>query len=479
MRVKGVAGALLSALLMGGAVAPVLARSSQPANEPVTPRMPPSSAYQSPSLARDPSQGRDLALAYHDGSNLETCYLALSSDGGRSWRRVALVGKDAVHPFPESFMQCLNPAVAFGSGGTLYYVYYVRQSGGNLGDAVGIISSDDGSKTFSTPRLVDQTDGPQAWARDLCEQDPCDYQAGIAVDRRSDRIYVTWTRGCYVCGPGGIFVAASGDGGVTFDPPVHLSSPLPTRDSALLSSVTVGRDGAVHVAWLDWSNYYTAAFSVPLVLNVSTSTDGGETFSSSTVGEIQPTCPQLYCNYLWWFPSDSLTQVAADRKGRVYVATWHKLGPLQDRVAPRPGDNYRIFFSSSPDGGTTWTPLEPVGVPEGAEDHDQHRPQLTIGAGGRIDLVYYDISPDSQQHVYRIHSTDGGITFSTPVRITNVPHDARIGPPGFDSDRAAALGSNLASASSGKRLFAVWTDSRRGTPDDGHQDLYFAKMRVP
>jgi hypothetical protein len=393
---------------------------------------------------------------------------------------VAVIGTDdAVHQFPENYIQCLNPAVAYGRDGRLYFVYYVRQTGSNLGDAVGITVTIDGGETFSAPRLVDQTAGPQAWTRDKCEFDPCDYQPGIAVDHRRDRVYVTWTRGCYACGPDGIFVAASRNGGRTFGTPIALSSHLPTRNAALLSSVTVGRDGAVHVAWLDWSDYYTAAFSMPLVLNASTSADGGKTFTTSKVGEIQPTCPQLYCNYLWWFPSDSLTQIAAAPDGHVYAATWQKLGPLQDRVAPRPGDNYRIFFSSSPDGGSTWTPLKPIGVPEGAEDHDQHRPHLTIGGGGRIDIVYYDISPESEQHVYRIHSADGGTTFSTPVRITNVSHDARIGPPGFDSKRAAALGSNLASVSSADRLIAAWTDSRRGTADDVHQDVYFAKMRIP
>ena len=79
--------------------------------------------YQQPSLALDPANAAHLVLAFQDGGKHELCGLARSGDGGRTWSARSLVGAGGVFPVPEGFAACWNPSVAFGAGGTVYYLF--------------------------------------------------------------------------------------------------------------------------------------------------------------------------------------------------------------------------------------------------------------------------------------------------------------------------------------------------------------------
>jgi hypothetical protein len=61
--------------------------------------------------------------------------------------------------------------------------------------------------------------------------------------------------------------------------------------------------------------------------------------------------------------------------------------------------------------------------------------------------------------------------------LTDVSFDATVGPPGFSS-KAAGFGPRLASLSFEGSLRAAWTDTRRGTHEDGHQDIYWDEQPV-
>src|SRR5207245_6303672 len=82
-------------------------------------------------LAIDPTDPSRLALVYSTGraEASGSCAIARSEDGGRTWTSETVAGDEA-HPLPAGTTHCSDPAVAFGSEGTVYVAYGVSRLGG-------------------------------------------------------------------------------------------------------------------------------------------------------------------------------------------------------------------------------------------------------------------------------------------------------------------------------------------------------------
>lgn len=122
-----VVGMVLLLLLQVAAAASAVGRSrptGPPRNVAVSPDLP--QAYQQPSIARDPTRRGHLAIAYQERAELKNCFIALSSDNGRTWQTRALFGPDGEFEMPpppppgtSAFRRCVNPVVAFDAKGNL------------------------------------------------------------------------------------------------------------------------------------------------------------------------------------------------------------------------------------------------------------------------------------------------------------------------------------------------------------------------
>lgn len=455
---------VLVLLLSSGVLRTAGALVPPPPNLPVSTITPPTYAYQSPSLALDPVRAGHVAASYYNGNSWTTCYVALSTDAGHTWAQSALVGVGGRFGFPPGKVACRDETLAFGPDGRLYVAYKVQAQGDNNSPSLYITSSVDGGVTFQPPHLIDAGDG-------------VDYLPTLATDA-AGRVYVSFTRYCppnlCVLGEGTeqAVIAVSEDKGTTFTAPAAVSTV--SQPFELLSSVAVDGFGNAYVAFLDWTQWYATNQNADLTLNVASSTDGGRTLGApSPVTQVWRGCAA--CDYTYYFPSDSFAQVAAGpAAGQVFAVTRIKLGS-QSASATGPGSGLRIAFSASSDSGRTWTTATVVGVPLGQAGDDQYLPHLSVAPNGRIDIAYYDAHANGTQDVFWTSSNDGGKSFAATQPLTAVASDMRIGPPGF-TKASAQFGSHLGAVSTDAGLLVAWTDTRRGTTDNGHQDVYMAQV---
>src|SRR5712691_4339909 len=105
----------------------------------------------------------------------------------------------------------------------------------------------------------------------------------------------------------------------------------------------------------------------------------------------------------------SLTpQMAVDTSGNIN-AVW------EDDTA----NNSNILFSRSMDGGVTFSTPTNVSKSSGFS----FSPRIAVDTNGGVNVVWVDNTP-GHQTIFFSRSTDGGVTFSTPVNISNDPSDS-------------------------------------------------------
>jgi hypothetical protein len=223
-----------------------------------------------------------------------------------------------------------------------------------------------------------------------------------AIDPANGYVYEEWM-GCH----NRIGFARSTDGGLRFSKPIV----LPRSTGAWDPAVTVAPDGTVYAAFMNATKHHT--FPV-----VEASFDHGRTFPQVTA--------LVAGKRNNWGDRDFIA-VAPD--GSVYL-TWD-YGPSAKAVtylcakggscAFATGDLNAVIQKSA-DGGKTWGPI--VHVSPGFPASGGDSAPLVIEHDGRIDVMYqgYHITSKTKYtmtpaHSYFTSSSDGGKTWSAPVRI--------------------------------------------------------------
>jgi hypothetical protein len=82
-------------------------------------------------------------------------------------------------------------------------------------------------------------------------------------------------------------------------------------------------------------------------------------------------------------------------------------------------DGADIFFTRSTNGGATWS--TPIRVNDDHTDNDQFFPDIAVNAQGVIEVVWYDQRRDPQNlriDVYEARSFDGGVSFGPNQKVT-------------------------------------------------------------
>ena len=223
-----------------------------------------------------------------------------------------------------------------------------------------------------------------------------------AADSTGHHVYVVW-EGCH-----GIGFARSAGGGIRFRRPVR----LPGSSGAFDPAVAVAPNGTVYAVFMK----QTAHHQFPVV---DTSFDHGRSFP-----QVSRLIPQQLGNF------GGRPFIAAAPNGTVYL-TWN-YGPRASAVSYictkhgggcgfKAGD-LNIVLQKSTDFGLTWgrmTAISP-GFPDGGADSAP----LLVEPDGRIDLEYQDYTVSDPAtltfgpaHSYFTTSADGGVTWSSPVRV--------------------------------------------------------------
>jgi len=232
------------------------------------------------------------------------------------------------------------------------------------------------------------------------------------------RLYVTWTD---FGGPNNndVVIRYSTDNGVTWTSSFNLSSSLNAGSHSQGANVQTAANGDVYVTFAIYDNFPTGEDAI----GFAKSTDGGDTWTSSRIygaltpnpnfnfgirGSLKPTSIRVSS-----FPSMAVDRTTAGltpggASGNIYI-TWPQRG-----VTPA-GSDPDIVMIKSTDGGTTWS--APVRVNDDAVSNgkDQYFPWMTVDqATGQLLFVFYDsrdINNDSSS-VWMASSFDGGTTFN-------------------------------------------------------------------
>ncbi|MGH9075906.1 MAG: sialidase family protein, partial [Acidimicrobiales bacterium] len=457
----GVACAALLALMVpvaGTAGAQVHAASAMtPPNVAVTDSQ--LLSYQGPALAVDPTNPAHLAVSYSEGSQQAACYLGQSFDGGATWHDVALVGQGGVMALPAGEKGCLRNSLTIAPDGTLYFAITASapSSGGPRSVKIFLLTSTDGGASFSAPVAIDTQPLPPP---NVGDQEP-----RMAVDPASGRLYVGWQQVTGKFASEAILVASSTNHGQGFSAPVKVSPSSEVNGG--LQSLTVGANGRLYV---DYINDLQGAPGKPVLNNlvqVSTSTDQGQTFSApvtvfqAAICNTTAACPPGLGALIFDVP----TSISVTGTPGTVVATTNTLM----------GQQGRVLFAISTDYGATWSVPRVIGVPAGLGSDSQLTPAVAVAPNGRIDIVYYDINAaGSSESTYLTSSANQGTSFSAPQLLSSVASNLDVGPGGgFGND---SFTSNQLVASTNTATYAAWTDSRRGTTVNAKTDIFSATV---
>jgi hypothetical protein len=270
-----------------------------------------------------------------------------------------------------------------------------------------------------------------------------------AVDPKSGYVYEDWM-GC-----NGIAFARSTDGGATFQTPISVPGSVGSNVNSWDPAVAVGPDGTVYAAFMvaKGSQWYPV---------VAKSTDQGATFSQVT-SLVPPDAKN-------WGDRDF---IAVGPDGTVYV-TWD-YGPERTSVtficsssgscAFATGD-LNVVMQKSTDGGKTFGPMSHIspGFPASGGDSAP----LVVEPSGRIDVLYqgYQITNTTTFTMnpafsYFTSSTDGGSTWSAPVKVGAQGGTMSLAEWWIDGD---------ISIDSAGNLYATW-DTQGTNPDGSANDI--------
>jgi|GEM_PF-4037436 len=314
-------------------------------------------------------------------------------------------------------------------------------------------------------------------------------------------------------GPGHVVVQRSTDGGRTMPPNLRVYAFLPgqgatNEDQGILTVDTVSTSPFVGSAYVIVSEYQATGFTpaypnagFPLI--VLTSRDGGTTWrppvdvsdasinaqehsasiTTGPSGEVFAawiaTAPENQIVFsksldggLTW-AATRVVRVAphlppflltADMGGTVTIDVDRSSGPGRGTIYISSidknsfgGSAVEAWMVRSTDGGSTWS--SPVRLSDGPSGplSFKFQPRISVAPNGRVDAAWYEIRGGSgtgtpSYDVYHSYSTNGGLTFSASVRVTSATSLKTV----------SIFGEYMALTSENTRTMVVWTDLRTG-----------------
>ncbi|MGH9122231.1 MAG: sialidase family protein, partial [Acidimicrobiales bacterium] len=361
-------------------------------------------SYQLPFQSVNPADPADVAIAYSTGT-LVSCYLAVSTNGGSTWRDIDMVGMGGLFSVPTGGSCPQGGPVEWGPDGTIYYLYTTRTS--SFVGMVNLVVSHNFGQTFSNPILVDPT-LPTGWV---------DFDVTAAVDAHanlpSGKLYVSWGRflqSNFL--ESQLMVASSTNDGASLSTPLVTSAAV----SDNTNPIVVGPDGTVYIMYHDYRAQ--DAFTGGFPLAVIHSSDGGNTWSQPvSLGVGAQNCtpgPPKACDNL----GGGVAIAPGSQPGQV-VAAW---------AAADQDGNLRIFETQSTDGGNTWSSPQIISNVGALTNDWQFLPELSAAPDGTVSLAFYDLVPSSTapfqtptgtENTYLMSSSNLGQTWSAPLLVSS------------------------------------------------------------
>jgi hypothetical protein len=446
----------------------------------------PGRLYSPPTFAVDPDNSLRVLAAVADHRS-RRCHIMRSTDGGQSWNMLEASPALASYPFCSHGQGgVIQAPIAFGRNGTVYLAMnaWDDQDGARRGGGIVLARSQDLGDTWETT-MVYNSRGKAGDAEELIRP-----MHSMAVDTKTgndDVIHITYVFSLpNLASPNALpprpMVATSRDGGRTFAPAVDLadkqfddaavrqqaisavtttvpapgvtttSTTAPPANSKAAqpnqaanfgaggtrSGVIAGVDGKgkAYVLWLSGTANVTPA--PPAARMLSTSTDGGKTWTTTQV------MPPSYDN--------ASPRMAVSEEGAIHIV--YGRNPTPDIAG-----GGEVYHQASLDGGKTWSDAKAISDDNPKDMFGQYFPNVSVAANGRVDAVWWDTRSDPgirSNDLYYAYSDDNGKTWSQNRRITDRSVDRRLGVWGanYDINSPPSVGSTNAFAIFG------WDDTR-------------------
>ncbi len=418
---------------------------------------------------------RDFRLGYRQ------CGIGRSIDGGLTWT-------DYLNPLQMSFdSRQSDPTMTVAANGDMYMSFLDYNAFVDDLSYIVFISSTDKGATWNGPYPVTVA-GP--WFEDK-QFLACDRTGGI----HHGNVYVGWAR---FPNPTRIMFARSLDGTQTFEDtiivgPAQIHEPCGASpiDAGQFTQPIVGSDGSVYVFW-SGNQMTDGVCSGTYSMKMVKSTNGGVSFTSPE--------PVFAFNYI--STVDGAINVYNSAAGDADISGGPHDGNIY--ISTTNGNSEDIFYHGdvvmirSTDGGATWDEPRRINDDPLGADVDQFHPWLIVNEDGVIATIFYDQRMDPSHFLFDVfaaYSFDGGETFTTNHRITDVssnPNDLKksgeqdlpIDPKEgiFDengeyhilSPRAGKIAEYIGVTAFHDNITAVWTDARTG-----NQEVFSASFILP
>lgn len=382
---------------------------------------------------------------------------AYSNDGGASFTDGGFV------PASGTLVLQGDPTLGFDSAGSLYYGSLLEDASPNSNCSyIGISKSTSTSPTvvFGQPVAIS---GPGSCSGSFEDKE------FLAIDttggRFNGRVYVAWSEfppEGQIGNPQALLAASTSTSPLIFGSTIALA---PSAGSFQHGTFPiVGPDGTVYVAWSTLTSISTAANAT---INLVKSKDGGSTFGdlttvaafTSTTGDLGSGGMSLRTRSFPYLAVDN-TSPGSRTRNNLYLVFQ---GQPDSTGSPRS----EIFFTSSIDGGTTWStprtissgPAVTVGSDMTANDN--WMPSISVSpATGHIRVLFYSRREDPANQkirVYEAGSNDVGQTWY------NRPFSAQSFTPSVGYDPllvANYMGDYLDVIAEADGLIGTWGDTR-------------------
>ncbi|MCB1032916.1 MAG: exo-alpha-sialidase [Acidobacteria bacterium] len=346
-------------------------------------------AANEPSIAVDPTNPDRMAIGWRQFDSIASSFRqagwGFTTDGGVTWT------------FPGSIEAGVfrsDPVLASDAAGTFFYLSLQVPGGSFLCDA---FRSTDGGATWDSG--VSAQGGDKAW---------------LDVDRSgtlSDgHVYSAWSINASCCGTN-VFTR-SVNGGASFE------AAVPVAESPIFGATATGPDGEVYVV-----GRRSSSGSQFIVSKSVSARDSGTSPSFESSVQVDLGGSQLVgagpnpaglLGQVWV----AVNPAPGPRRGEVYVLA---------SVDPPGTDPMDVHLIRSSDGGATWS--TPVRINDDPADNGawQWFGTLSVAPDGRLDAVWNDTRADPggfDSELYYSFSHDGGTTWSPgqPVSPVFDPH---------------------------------------------------------
>jgi hypothetical protein len=213
-----------------------------------------------------------------------------------------------------------------------------------------------------------------------------------------------------------VWVSSSHDGGATFTSTTV--NPNAKLGWSLGGGGTIDPTGNVYFAWAGYEQ--NGGAKGPVNLYLSKSSDGGGVWKTILIDKsgAPPDCSAYLCG--WAYLGAQIT-LASDASGTLYA--------LWNAGAVDKGPE-RIYFSKSSDGGKTWSARADVSA--AAQGVNHAFPAIVARGAGDVRISWMDARAGGLWNTYYRSSTNGGATWSAEVDLsTYVPDYEYIFPDGF------------------------------------------------